>query len=143
MHSSVVIDASFACRLILPNAAQAQVNGMMAEWQQQGTRLLAPALWVYEVTSAVTRVVQAKTLSEEAGRRALALAMKLDVRLVEPDARQIQSAYEWTRRLKRAAAYDSFYLALAEAEACELWTADLRLVAAANRPWVRSAPHPE
>jgi predicted nucleic acid-binding protein len=39
--------------------------------------------------------------------------------------------------LNRAAAYDSFCLALAEAMQCELWTADRRLVNAVNLPWVR------
>jgi predicted nucleic acid-binding protein len=39
-------------------------------------------------------------------------------------------------QLKRAAAYDSFYLALAETLRSELWTADKRLVNAAGVSWV-------
>jgi predicted nucleic acid-binding protein len=41
--------------------------------------------------------------------------------------------------LNRAAAYDSFYLALAETLQCELWTADRRLRSAIDLPWVRWA----
>ena len=37
----------------------------------------------------------------------------------------------------RAAAYDSFYLALAEGLDCELWTADERLHNAAGVAWVK------
>ena len=40
-------------------------------------------------------------------------------------------------RLNRAAAYDSFYLALAETLGSELWTTDNHLYNAAAQPWVR------
>jgi predicted nucleic acid-binding protein len=43
----------------------------------------------------------------------------------------------WTLRLNRAAAYDSFYLALAERLGCNLWTADRRLWQAVSAGWVR------
>jgi predicted nucleic acid-binding protein len=46
-------------------------------------------------------------------------------------------AFDWTRRLRRAAAYDSYYLALADLLKCDLWTADQHLVDAAAVPWVR------
>ncbi len=46
-------------------------------------------------------------------------------------------AFDWTVRLNQAAAYDSFYLALAEALRCELWTADQHLYDAVGQPWVR------
>ena len=52
---------------------------------------------------------------------------------------QARLAFDWTVRLKRAAAYDSFYLALAETMECELWTAEKRLCNAVDQPWVRWA----
>jgi predicted nucleic acid-binding protein len=64
------------------------------------------------------------------------------VRLVPPDAAQATLAYDWTLRLNRAAAYDSFYLALAETLGADLWTTDRRLSAAVGLPWVR-VPEPE
>ena len=63
--------------------------------------------------------------------------MGLGVRLVLPDASQNRQAFDWTLRLNRAAAYDSYYLALAEALECDLWTADRRLLNAVDLPWVR------
>jgi len=50
----------------------------------------------------------------------------------------LNRAYTWTRRLNRAVAYDSFYLALAERLDCDFWTADRRLVNAASQPWIKS-----
>ena len=44
-----------------------------------------------------------------------------------------------TLPLERAAAYDSFYLALAEQLDADLWTTDLNLVRAVGKPWVKSA----
>ncbi len=41
----------------------------------------------------------------------------MSVEIVQPDDAQLQKAFDWTLRLNRAAAYDSFYLALAEATA--------------------------
>jgi predicted nucleic acid-binding protein len=61
------------------------------------------------------------------------------VRLVVPDVGQNRQALEWTLRLKRASAYDSYYLALAEALKCDLWTFDRRLFNAVDLSWVRWA----
>ena len=73
----------------------------------------------------------------------MAVLEELPVTLVPPDAVQSRRAFAWTRRLNRAAAYDSVclrqqYLALAEGLQCELWTADKRLCNAVDLPWVRS-----
>lgn len=46
------------------------------------------------------------------------------------------AALVWSRRLRRGNAYDSAYLALAEALGAELWTADRRLTNAAGQPWI-------
>lgn len=137
MNGAVVIDAGFAFRLVLPGPDQAGLQALAAEWLKNGISLIAPALWGYEVTSALTKAVHFGALTPEEGRQALGLAYALDVQLVAPDEEQAAAAYEWTLRMGRAAAYDSFYLALAESLGCELWTADRRLQAAASRPWVR------
>ncbi len=70
---------------------------------------------------------------------AFRLTNEFDVQILEADSHLVLRAVEWTVRLKLAAAYDSFYLAAAETLGCELWTADRRLVNAANQPWVKYA----
>jgi predicted nucleic acid-binding protein len=49
------------------------------------------------------------------------------VRLLVADIEQNYAAFDWTLRLKRASAYDSYYLVLAQALECDFWTADKRL----------------
>jgi predicted nucleic acid-binding protein len=138
MTKLLVVDASFAFRLILPGPQQAASQDLVTEWRHAGYGLWAPTLWAYEITSALCKVVHFGALTPDQGRRALMLAQKLDIRSVPPDDAQVRKAFDWTMRLKRAAAYDSFYLALAETMACELWTADKRLRNAVGELWVRS-----
>ena len=137
MTASSVIDASFAFKLILPGPAQDKLRAQMSQWETQGAVIYAPALWLYEITSAFSKAVHFKALTPAEGEKALQLAQQLNLRLIPPDEGQTQRAYAWTRQLKRAAAYDSFYLALAESLSAPLWTADKRLHNAVNLPWVR------
>jgi predicted nucleic acid-binding protein len=139
MPGPLVVDASFAYRLILPGRQQAGFRSLVVQWLQDGHELVAPALWLYEITSALCKAVHFRELTPEEGDRALALARSLGVELISPDSDQARAAFHWTIRLNRAAAYDSFYLALAERLQCTLWTADRNLCNAVDQPWVRYA----
>jgi predicted nucleic acid-binding protein len=99
-------------------------------------------LWVYAVTSALCQSTFFGLLTDEEAERSLAVLEELPIELVAPDTEQTRRAFAWTRRLDRAAAYDSFYLAVAESIGCELWTADPRLSHAVDLPWVRLAGGP-
>ena len=122
----VVIDASLVLKVLLPNPDRTRCQVVLTNLQD--TQLAAPALWVYEVTSTLAKAVHFKQLTAEESKAALRRALELDVQLIAPDETQSNLALEWTLRLKRAAAYDSFYLAIAEALDAPLWTADQRLV---------------
>ena len=58
-------------------------------------------------------------------------------RVAAPDDELVRKALAWTLRLGRAAAYDSFYLALADRLGCDLWSADWYLARAVDVAWVR------
>jgi len=141
MTKPLIVDASFAFKLILPGPRQARFRTLMMQWKQDGYELYAPTLWIYEITSALCKVVHFGQIEPEEGARALALAQGLGVRLILPDDTQARLAFDWTMRLDRAAAYDSFYLALAETLQCELWTTDKHLCNAVAQPWVRCVDH--
>lgn len=137
MTTSLVIDAGLAFKLILPGPWQPALQQQFGQWLTAGHAIYAPTLWLYELTSAFSKAVYFNALTAAEGAQALHLAQQLNVQLVVPDEAQTRRAYEWTRQLNRAAAYDSFYLALAESLSAEFWTADKRLHNAANLPWLR------
>jgi predicted nucleic acid-binding protein len=139
MTKSLLVDASFAFKLILPGPNQSRLRAQISEWIQAGHTLYAPTLWLYEITSALAKAVHFGSLTPAEAKRALKLAFELSLILVQPDESQAGLALDWTLRLKRAAAYDSFYLALAETLVAEFWTADKRLGNALPVSWVRYA----
>jgi predicted nucleic acid-binding protein len=121
----VIIDASVAIKAILPNPLQGHCRALVQTFIE--VQPVAPALWAYETTSAISKAVHFEQLTDSEGRQALEQVDALGVRLFVPDTDQNQIAFDWTVRLKRASAYDSFYLALALELECDFWTADKRL----------------
>lgn len=121
----VIIDASVALKAILPNSLQRHCLALVQTFAE--VQPVAPSLWAYETTSAISKAVHFEQLTEEEGRQALEQVDALGVRLFVPDLDQNRIAFDWTLRLKRASAYDSFYLALKQALDCDFWTADQKL----------------
>jgi predicted nucleic acid-binding protein len=138
MPQTRVIDANFAVKTAIGNPLQPRLQALMTQWRQDGDTLCAPTLWCYETTSTLTKLIQLKSLTEAEALHVLRLIARLPVKLIQPDDQQTLRAFEWTLRLRRAAAYDSFYLALAETTSDGLWTADERLCNATRSfvPWV-------
>ena len=141
MIKSLVVDASFVMRSVLPGPLRERVKALLAGWQNRGDTIQVPALWYYEITSALSKSVYFKEFDRDQAEEMLALITEFDFAVMAPDAAQVQRAFDWTLRLRRAAAYDSFYLALAETTSDGLWTADERLYNATKPfvPWVHWA----
>ena len=121
----VVIDASIAIKAILPNPLQGHCRALVHTFAD--VQPVAPALWIYETTSALSKAVHFEQLTENEGRRALEQLDALGVQLFVSDLEQNRSAFGWTVELRRGSAYDSFYLVLAQALDCDFWTADKKL----------------
>lgn len=136
--SVVVVDASIAVHTVLATDLSEWADAAWVMWQRQDTTTCAPQLWLYELTSAVHKVFMRGQIDEQAAMAALDTALGLGVRLVSDDDLHRQ-AFSWATRLGRLAAYDCFYLALAEQLGTELWAADRALTNAARQagaPWV-------
>jgi predicted nucleic acid-binding protein len=133
----LVVDAGICYMMVAPVEATAHIWELISGQIAAGAHLYAPTLLRYELTSTLTKTISLGGMSEARGRESLRQALALPVNLVTPDASLTRAAFDWTRRLRRAAAYDSFYLALAQTLDCELWTGDRRLANAANVAWVR------
>ncbi len=121
-----VIDASLVLKAMLPNPEMGLCQTVLAELTEM--QLVAPTLWVYEITSTLAKAVHFKQLTPEESKAVLHQALALDVQLIAPDEVQSELALDWTSQLRRAAAYDSFYLAIADTFEAPFWTADQRLV---------------
>jgi predicted nucleic acid-binding protein len=137
-----VIDASFAIKLLLPSPLNAECERVIDRLRGQRTTIFVPTLWMYETTSAVSKAVHFGELRPAQTASALDAFQKLRSRMVPPDDAQNHLALDWTLRLRRASAYDSYYLALAQTLRCDLWTTDRRLFNAANVSWVHLVESP-
>lgn len=142
MTEFLVVDASFAIRLVTPHPNHDYFQNLSEQWLIQGFAMCAPSLWLYEVISATTKLVRFGEFNNQQGQELIQQLHNLGVVLFEMDANMIARAFDWTIQLNRAAAYDSFYLALAEKLGCDFWTADQRLANAVNQPWVKLAVPP-
>lgn len=101
---------------------------------------MAPALWAYETTSSICKAVHFQMVTVDDAEQILVLLEDLGVQLIPPDEIYNQRVFNLTMQLKRTAAYDRYYLALAESLKCDLWTADKKFYQAAQNnglAWVR------
>ncbi len=135
--SSRVVDAGVALALVLPHPYQPYAQRLWRHWLSADIPLLAPPLWVAEVTSGLRHAVWKGLLRDEEAERALFTILRLPVERVS-DPRLAPEALTWARRLNQKRAYDAFYVALAEMRQAELWSTDRRLVNALRQqghPW--------
>jgi predicted nucleic acid-binding protein len=122
----VVIDANLAVYSVINTPQSTLAAGLLESFVHQNLTLCAPRLWWFEVTSVIHRYQFSNLISEPAAYAALAVLVEgLEVQPIEVPMR---SAYDWATRLRQKSVYDGFYLAAAEQEGLELWTADHALV---------------
>jgi predicted nucleic acid-binding protein len=123
-----VVDASLVIKTLLPNPDLLRCQTVLSQLNDR--QLVAPSLWIYEITSVLTKAVHFNQLTPQEAQAVLNQIMTLGVQVILPDETQAQLAFELALNLKRAAAYDCFYLVVAEALNADLWTADKRLIGA-------------
>ncbi len=137
--AEVCVDASFALKLVLPEAKSEAVRQHWGSWLADGTAVVAPWLYLFEVHAVLRRKVARGELDDLDGRDAWRILRRQGIRTVHPRG-LFDRAWDLAAELLRPTTYDAVYLAAANLRACELWTADERLAhAAAKYPWVRTA----
>lgn len=137
MTKFLVMDSSFAVRLVTPHPEHPAFSAQQAQWVQDGFQVYVPTLWLYEVTSSLGKYHKFGQMTLDEVSEAIEAVLDLNVELVRPDKELALQANRWRAKLNRGAAYDSFYLALSERLQCDLWTADKKLVHAVGEPWVK------
>ncbi len=141
MSKRVVVDTSIVVKWVLAEADSHQAVNLLQEWLRREVVILAPTLLIYEVANVLYQQNRKGklTLQETQGLLGHVLfSLKLDFGFSQ-DRDLTQRAIELACCFDLPASYDAFYLALAERENCEFWTADTRMLRAikAKLDWVR------
>jgi predicted nucleic acid-binding protein len=129
----VVLDANLVVALFLPLPYSAQARDQLAAWDRQGLELLAPTLFEYEVNSSLHRAAAIGLIPHDEARMAMQEAQNLAIHCISPNPILHERAMHWAEQLNHHKSYDAQYVALAEQERADFWTADQRLVNGARR----------
>ena len=132
----VCVDASLVLTLLLPEERSEHVEELWTQWRREQTVLFGPPLLYAEVPSVLRQAVFHRRLSSQAGDAAFQDFCGLGITIsTRTDLHFL--AWQLAKVHNRPRAYDTMYLAAAQAEGCDLWTGDRRLVNAVDLPWVR------
>lgn len=137
---TVVVDTWVLVALALPLPYSDVAREKVGQWEKADEEMIAPYLLYYELTSVFRKAVLQGWMTTAEAVASTDDLLAAGVRCVAPSQPLCRRAMEWSERLHQKAAYDSFYVALAESERAELWTTDRRLVGAAQQlgvEWVR------
>jgi predicted nucleic acid-binding protein len=137
---SAVVDANLLAALVLPLPYSGQATQKIMAWKQGGLELLAPVLLEYEIAAILRKAVVVQWLTTDLAVEAIGKILTLEIRCLAPTFELHERALRWADRLGHSKAYDAHYLALAEQEGIELWTADRRLATGSQQAgahWVR------
>ena len=138
--SSVVVDASIAVKWVLDEPDSARARALLGAWASQGVVLLAPALLAYELANILRQQNRRNILTLDEAREGLRRVLLGGIHFDSAMPLALSTrALELADRFGLSAVYDAHYLALAEREGCEYWTADERLwnSVRAQLGWVR------
>ena len=139
---TVVVDASVAVRWVIEEEGTEEALRLWDRWQESAEQVIAPPIFNSEVTNALYQGVRKGYLSRPDAIDGVHLLTSA-VTIGEPTTLYTR-ALILAHDLGLGATYDALYLALAEHEVCELWTADQRLVGAVRDrfPLVRGLEEP-
>ena len=134
---TVVADASLAVKWGVQEEHTEEAVALRNHWRDAAELVIAPPLFRPEVANALHQYVRRGELAAADAAEILETLLPA-VETSEP-ARLYSRAMILAVELGLTATYDALYVALAELEVCEMWTADRRLVRSAQSqfPYVR------
>jgi predicted nucleic acid-binding protein len=100
-----------------------QADELLKVWAKDAVELVAPPMFHAEVSSSLRKSVYFKRILPEEGERLFAVYSKIPVRIVDGWEMYLK-AWQLAKDFNLPVCYDMQYLAVAELEDCELWTAD-------------------
>lgn len=140
MAERVCLDAGVVAKLFLPEEGRDRAEKLMENLERAEAEIVVPAFFAAEVLSVLRNNVVGGRLDPAKGEAAArwVVAFLGEVRQVEA-ANYYQRAWELARSLNWPTIYDAVYLAVAEIEGADFWTADEGIYRAASdltRHWV-------
>lgn len=124
---TLIIDANIAVALVCPLPYSHACRDKMEQWVRSGVEIAVPALWDYEITSALRKQWAQGLFSREAAIAGLELIFRLPVQRISLDSDLSIAALRWAEHLGQRVAYDAQYLALAERVGAPFFTSDRKL----------------
>lgn len=132
--TAVCVDASLVLAWLLPEELSERAFALKELWDEEGVDLNAPPLLYIEVPSVLRQAIFRGRITPEEGEIALQAFLEMSIRRREPE-RLLTRSWDIAKSVNAPRLYDMFYLALAEIQGYDLWTADRRLAnIAAPRP---------
>ena len=118
----IVADASVVLKWQLDDEdCIPQATALRDDFYSRGAvNVIAPNLLVYELVNGIFTAARRRRIAKDKATQAMSNLMALGVELKEVEPRWVLEA----SLRYNLAAYDAAYLALAEAEKCDLWTGD-------------------
>lgn len=123
---TVVVDASVALKWVLQEEDTEDALRLWDRWQDVSERVCAPPVFRGEVTNALHQATRRGLIDPIDAADALGLLIPI-VAIEEPEG-LYDRALALAGQLSLGSTYDSLYIAVAESQGCDLWTADRRFV---------------
>ena len=123
---TVVLDACVALKWGLHEENTEEALALLDLWQDRLEKVVAPPIFRSEVTNVLHRRVRQGQIDVAEAREMLDSLIAL-VAIVEPPGLYVR-ALTLGKELDLSSTYDAVYLALAESEGCQMWTADYRFL---------------
>lgn len=125
--AAVCLDASLVLAWLLPEELSEVALALRQRWKNGEAELIAPPLLNIEVPSALRQAAYRGRITIDEADEALATFLEMGIRLRQPEGLLTQ-AWSLAKAVNAPRLYDMFYVAVAELEGCQLWTADRRLL---------------
>lgn len=141
MSNSVVIDTSLAVKWVIHESDSPSAFALLRNWGTNDTILYAPDLLLYEISNVLYQNMQRNKYTVQQARDVLDEIATFKITFIPSNTGYLgKRALEFADQYGLPASYDAYYLALAERETCELWTADTKLWRAVQGKidWVRN-----
>jgi len=138
----IVVDASIAIKWVIREHDSSRAADLLTHWIKHEVIMMAPLLLASEATNILYRNANSGKIPLDEAKKGLEAVIFPSITFELGHIRESSffvRVMEFAGQFKLPATYDAHYLALAEREQCEFWTADERLYNAVREQlaWVR------